>query len=125
DVPAVSPDFTIDAAMRNGGLTKAGLGTMLLSGVNTYTGTTTVSAGTLQLAGGSALADTDVVSVGGSGTLELLASETIGALDGAAGAQALLHSFTLTAGDAADHTFAGSLSGAGGALTKTGIGTLT
>ncbi|PUE38511.1 autotransporter-associated beta strand repeat-containing protein, partial [Limnohabitans sp. 2KL-51] len=36
-------------------LTKSGLGSLTLSGANTYTGTTTVSAGTLVLAGGSAI----------------------------------------------------------------------
>ena len=36
-----------------GSLTKTGLGTMVLSGVNTYTGDTTVSAGTLKISGGS------------------------------------------------------------------------
>src|SRR5262249_17283479 len=107
-----------------GGLTKDGLGTMRLSGVNTYTDLTTVSAGTLQLARGSAIIDSGLVSVGGSGTLELLASETVAAIDGATGAQLLLNNFPLTAGDAANHTFDGPISGPGGALTKTGTGTL-
>ena len=53
-----------------------------------------------------------------------MADETIGAIDGAAGAQMILNSFTLTAGDAADHAFTGPISGAGGALTKTGTGKL-
>lgn len=38
------------AATPDGGLTKSGVGTLTLSGANTYTGNTTVSAGTLELA---------------------------------------------------------------------------
>ena len=41
---------TVLAATPDGGLGKFGLGTLTLSGVNTYTGDTTVSAGTLELA---------------------------------------------------------------------------
>ncbi|MGL4634998.1 MAG: beta strand repeat-containing protein [Beijerinckiaceae bacterium] len=40
------------------GLTKTGTGTMTLSGANTYTGTTTVSAGTLRIENGAALGTT-------------------------------------------------------------------
>jgi autotransporter-associated beta strand protein len=59
-------DLTISANIRNGdgsarSLTKAGTGTMLLSGTNTYTGTTNVSAGTLKV--------TKVVSLPGQTTL--------------------------------------------------------
>lgn len=47
------------------GITKAGTGTLLTSGANTYTGTTTVSAGTLVTDGGQ----TGPFSVGQNGTL--------------------------------------------------------
>ena len=40
------------AAATSGGLTKAGASTLILTGTNLYTGTTTVSAGVLQLGNG-------------------------------------------------------------------------
>ena len=54
------------------GLTKAGLGVLVLSGANTYNGTTTVSAGTLQLGSGGStgsIANSTSISVGTGATL--------------------------------------------------------
>jgi autotransporter-associated beta strand protein len=66
-------DMLISTLIQNGSLTKAGAGTLVLSGANSYTGTTTVKDGTLTLdytTVGSKLADTSVLALGG-GTLNL------------------------------------------------------
>lgn len=58
-------------ATADGGLTKSGIGTLTLTGANTYAGVTTITAGTLQLAraGGVALNNTATIEVKNSGTL--------------------------------------------------------
>jgi|GEM_PF-5717123 len=63
-------DLRVESVLQGGALTKNGNGTMLLAGVNTYTGTTTVSAGTLLVGDGvsGSLANT-AVTVGAAGTL--------------------------------------------------------
>jgi len=56
DIAAASNTFTVSQVLAGtGGLTKQGAGTLVLTGANTYQGTTTISAGTLQIgAGGTA-----------------------------------------------------------------------
>ena len=51
-------------------LTKAGTGTLTLSGANTYTGNTTVSAGTLALSGSGSIANSPTLSVSSGATLD-------------------------------------------------------
>ncbi len=80
-----------------GTVTKRGDGTLTLTGINTYTGTTTISAGALQL--------------GNSGTTGSIAGNVV---DNAA----------LIFNPATDLSYAGSISGTG-SLTKLGAGTLT
>src|SRR5258706_9248088 len=63
-------------------LTKAGTGTLTLSGVNTYTGVTTISAGTLKNGAAGVIADTSAVVVTGTYDLNHF-DETIGSLAGA------------------------------------------
>jgi fibronectin-binding autotransporter adhesin len=110
-----------------GSLTKVGAGTLGLSGANTYTGATNVNGGILQLSGGSAIADAgSVVLANVAGTqLQVNTAETIGSLTGGGttGGNVLLNA-ALTTGNAANATYAGSISGAG-SLTKQGAGTFT
>ncbi|MBK1840759.1 DUF4347 domain-containing protein [Azospirillum sp. YIM B02556] len=107
------------------GLTKTGAGTLTLSGANTYTGSTTVSAGGLTLSGGSAIGDLTAVSVASDGTLTLSNDETIGSLAGAG--TVALGANTLTTGvNNSSTTFSGTITGTTtGMLNLDGTGTLT
>ena len=104
-----------------GGLIKSGSGTMTLSGVNSYTGATTINSGTLALdATGRIDASSGVVN---AGTFTIAAAKTIDSLTGV-GATTL--GGILTIGDSSNTTgtYSGIASGTGG-ITKAGTGTLT
>ena len=103
-----------------GGLTKSGGSTLTLSGVNTYTGSTDVIGGVLAVSGG--LSDETAVFVGSGATYALGADDRVASISGSG--DIALNEYRLTAGDAADTTFSGVMSGSGG-LTKVGTGTLT
>ena len=112
------------------GLTKSGLGALILNAANNYSGTTTINAGTLQL-GNTLAAQNSTVSIGATNGLTFTSgttSFTIGGLSGSS-AEALTNtgsaSVALTVGNnnlAA--SYSGALSG-GGSLIKVGSGTQT
>jgi len=107
------------------GLTKAGAGTLTLSGANTYTGTTTVSAGIVNIQSADALGTTaGATSVASGATLQLQGGITVGAEalslnGGAASGQtgALVNvSGTNTYGGAVTVTASSSISAASGSV---------
>ena len=109
-------------------LTKAGAGSLTLSGTNTYTGTSTISAGSIIIgadaglgaAPGSAAAGHFVFASGGSGTLNTTASFTLHANRGIA----LTGNGIINTNASRTLTYAGVIAGSG-TITKSGAGTLT
>ncbi len=117
-------DVGIDSVLDGTGrLSKTGVGTLTLSGANTYTGGTAVQAGTL-MAGASQVLGTGSVDVSAGATLNLNGyGQSFGALSGAGTVQ--LGSATLTLGSGnTSTTFSGAVNGTGG-LIKQGSGALT
>ena len=112
----------------SGGLVKRGSGTFSLTGANTFSGSTTLSAGTLSVNNAAVLGNSAVTLANAAGVvLDLQGSSSIGSLagGGALGGNVALGSHALsTGGDAASTTFAGAIGGAG-SLVKQGSGTLT
>jgi fibronectin-binding autotransporter adhesin len=120
--------FVSSSATRGIDLEKLGSGTLTLAGANSHRNTN-INGGTLALSGGAAIADTGTVILGNiaGATLKLNNSETIGSLrgGGASGGAVNLQGNTLTVAETGSQSFGGVISGTGGALTKTGAGTLT
>jgi fibronectin-binding autotransporter adhesin len=123
---------TFSGILQNGSgavaLTKTGTGTLTLSGANTYTGATIVSAGTLKAGSTTAFGSNSDATV--TGTLDLAGfANTLGSLAGAGTvASSVVGAVTLTTGGSnASTTFSGVLQNGSGtvALTKVGSGTQT
>ncbi len=107
-------------------LIKNTVGTLVLSGVNTYGGATTVNAGVLRAGAANVLPVGTALTVANAATFDLNGqAQTIGSLAGVAGSAVTLGSATLTTGgNNASTAFDGVVSGTG-SLVKTGTGTFT
>jgi len=127
---------TFAGVVRNGpgagilGLTKVGNGTLTLSGANTYSGTTTVTAGILRAGAANAFSPNSAINLANASGVSLdLAgySQTLNSLDGGGatgGNISLGSSGVLTVGS--NSSFDGGISGSGtSGLTKTGDGAFT
>lgn len=112
--------FTIAGNINGGGnLAKVGPGTLVLTGANTYTGTTTINAGTLNAAAPNALGSTTSVSVNSGGTLLFSNSGTTDRVNDSAGVKLNANGSPTVAIDT------GGLSEHGAANNDAGLGALT
>jgi autotransporter-associated beta strand protein len=106
----------------SGSLTKIGAGVLTVSGNNSYTGGTTVSAGTFRLGSSTALPTMGALTVNG-GIFDLNGFNlTVGSLAGSGGTISLGGS-NLIADDATNTTLSTTITGTGG-ITKSGAGLL-
>jgi fibronectin-binding autotransporter adhesin len=107
------------------GLVKLGPNTLLISGSNTYTGSTTISGGILQLGSSTALyagAATGNLIATNNGALDLSGNTvTVGSISGSGAVIDSVGGASLTFGNAATTTFNGNLQLS--TLTKNGSGT--
>jgi hypothetical protein len=105
----------------DGSVSKSGANKITLSGINGYTGATTVNGGTLALSGSGSIATSSKVDVANAaGTFDIAATTagtTVTSLTGVASSHVTLGAQTLTLSNAID-TYAGIIQGTGGlALT--------
>ena len=107
-----------------GGLVKLGTGTLALTGANTFTGATRISAGSLSLGNALALQNSTLdLDAADAGTISAInQNSTLGGLTGSRNLDMLTRTLSIGNNDAST-TYSGSLSN--GALTKIGAGTLT
>jgi autotransporter-associated beta strand protein len=104
-----------------GGLSQIGAGTTSLTGSNTYSGATNVTAGILRAGMANTFSQNSAFNVGAAGTLNLSGfNQTIGSLAGS-GSVLLAAALLTTGNDNTGTTYSGVIQGAGG-LTKIGTG---
>jgi fibronectin-binding autotransporter adhesin len=125
---------SMSGAIGDGGnarsLTKAGVGTLVFGGSNSYTGGTTISAGTLEITANERMANTGNVTMSG-GTFDLGGfAETINAFSAStsgtvtAGTLNATGGYSFTNGSSTTVSIAASLGGGAASLTKSNAGTL-
>jgi autotransporter-associated beta strand protein len=126
---ANTTDITINAVISgSGGLTLAGGGQLLLTGTNTYTGTTTINAGTLVV---GANAPSGAAGALGNATSAVLLGNTTGSSNAAlltGGAFTVGRAVTLQAGNTGTNTLGGNTANASsftGNITVSNTGGVT
>lgn len=114
------------------GLAKVGAGTLRLTGTNTYSGGTTLSAGTIRVDSTSALGSTSGALTVHGGTVDLRRNISVGNVTGTGGAirrnaGSGTRTLTIGSGNTGGGDFQGIIENGSGnlALTKTGTGTIT
>jgi fibronectin-binding autotransporter adhesin len=120
-----SDNYTLAGGLSgNGTFVKQGAGSFTFGGAYTFTGSVNVAAGSLRF--GQGLAANSEIDLSGGGKLDLSGqTNTIAELAGSSPNAIIdITGGTLTDNQATNTTFAGSLTGAGGAFNKTGAGTL-
>jgi len=119
----VDVSSTISGPIVNGGLTKAGAATLLLTGANTYTGVTTVNAGTLAVGDGTSggIASGSGVTIAAGATLSHNRGTTVTLANAIAGAGTLANDGTGELYLSGTNSFSGTIV----ADAKTGITSAT
>jgi outer membrane autotransporter protein len=125
DIADAANTFTVTQSFAGaGGLSKAGAGTLLLTGAQIYGGATSVTGGTLRAGVAGAFSANSAFTVGAGATLDLGGfNQNIGSLAGAG--SVALGSANLSAGANSGSTSFSGVIGGTGTLTKQGTGTLT
>jgi autotransporter-associated beta strand protein len=117
-------DVQVNVPITNGGLVKAGAGTLLLNGANTFAGNVSVTGGTLRYGNSSGINDSALVTVESTGRLDMNGfNDAIGGLASSVGdttgeVQQGAANLTLAA-SSGDNSYYGTITGSG-ALTKVG-----
>ena len=102
--------------------------TLSLSGVNTYTGQTTISSGKLAIAPGGSIATTQQLNIADAGTLDISgagAGVSVKSLAYGGGVSLGSNTLTLTAAGSGTPAYSGAISGTGGVTLSGGTQTLT
>ncbi len=121
--------YTIDGVISGGGsVQKIGVGGLILTNANTFTGKTIINSGTIQLAHSDALQNSTVEVNNNSGldvtTLLVDPQVNLGGLSGGGNLNLGVKTLNVGSNDE-DTTYSGTLSGTGGALFKQGDGILS